>query len=171
MSEPKPKPLLSHTDAQGKARMVDVASKDVTERAAVAEGYVRVSPALAAAIRGNTLTKGNLIDVARLAGIQAAKRTDELIPLCHSLPLDRVDVSIELDGGRVHITAGVGTHARTGVEMEALTAVAVAALTVIDMGKAIDKGMVVEGIMVIEKHGGRSGHYRAAGHADPGDTA
>lgn len=133
----------------------------MTERIAVAECFVRVSGALAKAIRGNMLKKGDLLSVARLAGIQAAKRTDELIPLCHSLPLDSVDVEAELKGSRVRIRATARTHAKTGVEMEALTAAAVAALTVIDMGKAIDKGMVVEGLRVLEKRGGRSGHYVA----------
>ena len=141
--------------------MVDVGAKPVTERTAIAEGFVRISGALAIAIKQNALAKGNLLDVARLAGIQAAKRTDELIPLCHSLPLDRADVRLELDGELIRIVAEVATHARTGVEMEALTAVSVAALTVIDMGKALDKGMVIEGIRVIAKRGGRSADYSA----------
>ncbi len=158
---PKPKAKLSHTDARGRARMVDVGEKAITERIAVAEGYVTVSAALARAIKQNHLKKGNLLEVARLAGIQAAKRTDELIPLCHSLPLDSVDIQATLGSERVHLIATARTHARTGVEMEALTAVAVAALTVIDMGKAIDKGMVIEGVRVIEKRGGRSGTYIA----------
>jgi cyclic pyranopterin phosphate synthase len=143
------------------ARMVDVGAKPVTERVAVAEAVVRVSVELARAIRENSLKKGNLMEVARLAGIQGAKRTADLIPLCHTLALDHVDVRVELDEGRVRITAEVRTHARTGVEMEALTAAAVAALTVIDMGKAVDKGMVIEGVRVLEKRGGRSGEYRA----------
>ncbi len=143
------------------ARMVDVGEKPVTERVAVAEAVVRVSAELARAIRENGLKKGNLLEVARLAGIQGAKRTADLIPLCHTLALDAVDVRAELEEGRVRITAEVRTHARTGVEMEALTAVMVAALTVIDMGKAVDKGMVVEGVRVLEKRGGRSGEYRA----------
>ena len=159
---PKPKAKLSHTDARGRARMVDVGEKPITERIAIAEAYVTVSAALARAIRQNQLKKGNLLEVARLAGIQAAKRTDELIPLCHSLPLDSVDVEAKLVFRRVRLTATARTHARTGVEMEALTAVAVAALTVIDMGKAIDKGMTVDGVRVIEKRGGRSGTYRAS---------
>ncbi len=141
--------------------MVDVGAKPVTERAATAEAFVRVSPALARAIRKDSLAKGPVFEVARLAGIQAAKRTDELIPLCHSLPLDGVDIELALTGRRVRITATARTHARTGVEMEALTAAAVAALTVIDMGKAIDKGMAIEGLRVLEKRGGRSGHYIA----------
>jgi cyclic pyranopterin phosphate synthase len=154
---------LSHAGADGRARMVDVGDKAVTERVAIAEARVRISPKLVAAIRENTLKKGNLLEVARLAGIQAAKRTGELIPLCHSLPLDGVEVEARLEEGCVRIRSEARTHARTGVEMEALTAAAVAALTVIDMGKAVDKGMVVEGLRVLEKRGGRSGHYLAPG--------
>jgi cyclic pyranopterin phosphate synthase len=172
MSEPSRKlsGTLSHIGPDGRARMVDVGGKPETERVAVAEGFVRVSAALEEAIRGNTLAKGNLLEVARLAGIQAAKRTDELIPLCHSLPLDAVDVRATLEPGRVRLRAEARTHARTGVEMEALVAVSVAALTVIDMGKAVDKGMIVEGVRLLEKRGGRSGHYvadtGAGGHAE-----
>jgi len=141
--------------------MVDVGGKGVTERSASAEGFVRVSAALARAIARDGLAKGSALEVARLAGVLAAKRCDELIPLCHSLPLDAVDVDAHLERGRVRITATVRTTARTGVEMEALTAVTVACLTVIDMGKGVDKGMVIEGVRVTEKRGGRSGHYRA----------
>ncbi len=141
--------------------MVDVGEKPVTARAATAEGFVRVSPALAARIRANRLKKGSLFDVARLAAIQAAKRTDELIPLCHTLPLDSVDVDLALQRGRVVIRATARTHSKTGVEMEALTAVAIAALTVIDMGKSVDREMTIEGVRVTEKHGGRSGSYHA----------
>jgi cyclic pyranopterin phosphate synthase len=162
MAEPHP-PNLSHIGPDGAARMVDVGDKPVTKRHAAAEAYVRISPELEARIRENALAKGNLLEVARLAGIMAAKRTQELIPLCHSLPLDYVHVQATLapEGGRVHIRAEAGTHSRTGVEMEALTAVTVAALTVIDMGKAVDRAMVIEGVRVIEKSGGRSGDYRA----------
>lgn len=152
---------LSHIDSTGKARMVDVGQKPVTERLARAECYVRVSAALAKAIRTNSLKKGDVLGVAKLAGIQAAKRTDELIPLCHSLPLDSIDVDLKVSGSRVHITTTARTHAKTGVEMEALTAASVAALTVIDMGKSIDKSMVVEGLRILEKSGGRSGHFIA----------
>ncbi|MBL8763815.1 MAG: cyclic pyranopterin monophosphate synthase MoaC [Phycisphaerae bacterium] len=153
---------LSHVAPDGTARMVDVGEKPITARSATAEGFVRVSPDLARAIRENTVKKGSVLEVARLAGILAAKRTDELIPLCHTLPLDAVDVAATLDEGRVRVTATVRTQSRTGVEMEALTAVSVACLTVIDMGKAIDKGMVIEGVRVLEKHGGRSGSYSTA---------
>jgi cyclic pyranopterin monophosphate synthase len=152
---------LSHTDPQGRARMVDVGDKPITRRQATAEAFVRISSALAQAIRENTLKKGNLLETARLAGITAAKRTDELIPLCHTLPLDQVDVQATLEEGRVRLTATATTHAKTGVEMEALTAVSIAALTVIDMGKAIDKSMTIESIRILEKTGGRSGDYRA----------
>lgn len=153
---------LSHIAPDGTARMVDVGAKPITARSATAEGFVRVSPDLARAIRENTVRKGSVLEVARLAGILAAKRTDELIPLCHTLPLDAVDVQATLEVGRVRVTATVRTQSRTGVEMEALAAVSVACLTVIDMGKAIDKGMVVEGVRVLEKHGGRSGSFTAA---------
>lgn len=156
-----PDPSLTHIGPDGAARMVDVGGKPETERVAIAEGFVRISPDLERAVRENAVAKGNLLEVARLAGIQAAKRTDELIPLCHSLPLDCANVEATVEPGRIRLRAEARTHAKTGVEMEALTAVAVAALTVIDMGKAIDKGMVVEGVRLIEKRGGRSGTYRA----------
>ena len=156
-----PSPSLSHLDAHGRASMVDVGAKPVTQRRAVAEARVRISPALAERIAHNTLTKGDLLAVARLAGIQAAKRTDELIPLCHSLPLDSIDVRAELRTDHVYLWAEAKVNARTGVEMEALTAVSIAALTVIDMGKSIDQTMVIEGVRLLEKVGGRSGHFRA----------
>lgn len=158
---------MSHLAAGGSARMVDVGEKPISGRSATAEGFVRVSPALARAIGENTVEKGSVLETARLAGILAAKRTDELIPLCHPLPLDMVDVSAALEPEttdspcRVRVIATVRAHARTGVEMEALTAVAAACLTIVDMGKAIDKGMVIEGLRVLEKHGGRSGAYVA----------
>jgi len=159
-----PRSGLSHVDEHGTARMVDVGDKPATVRRAVAEGRVRINAELACAIRDNTLVKGNLLQVARLAGIQAAKRTDELIPLCHSLPLDAVDVQAALGDDCVELRAEARTTWKTGVEMEALTAVTVAALTVIDMGKAIDKAMVIEGVRLIEKTGGKSGDYRAPPH-------
>ena len=152
---------LSHIDESGRARMIDVGDKPATERVAISEARVRVSKQLADQIRANTLAKGNLLDVARLAGIQGAKRTSDLIPLCHPLPLEVVHVSADLDGQSVIIRTQARTTAKTGVEMEALTAAAVAALTVIDMGKAVDKGIVIESIRVLEKRGGRSGHYIA----------
>ena len=152
---------LSHVDATGKAKMVDVSDKPTTTRKALAEDKVIVSDELAQAITANSLKKGNLLEVARLAGIQAAKRTDELIPLCHSLPLDGLNITAELQDNRVVITAEAITSAKTGVEMEAYTAVAVAALTVIDMGKAIDRGMVIESIRLLSKTGGQKGDYQA----------
>jgi cyclic pyranopterin phosphate synthase len=156
-------PTLSHVDAGGSARMVDVGDKSVTRRRAVAEGRVRASAALLDAISQDTVKKGNVLETARLAGIQAAKETSRLVPLCHPLPLDVVDVDCHVDEPFVRITATAQATAKTGVEMEALTAVSVAALTVIDMGKAIDPGMVIEGIRLIEKTGGTSGDYRADG--------
>jgi cyclic pyranopterin phosphate synthase len=153
---------LSHLDEEGRVRMVDVGDKPVTARRAVAEGRVRVSDDLLAAIRDQRVPKGNLLEVARVAGIQAAKGTDRLIPLCHSLPLDVVSIDLELGSGDIRIRAEVRTTARTGVEMEALTAVTVAALTVIDMGKAIDRTMVIEHVRLVEKSGGRSGDFRAS---------
>jgi cyclic pyranopterin phosphate synthase len=152
--------LLSHVDAAGLARMVDVGAKPVTRRRAVAEGCVRVSAALAAQIEANSLRKGNLLEVARLAGVQAAKRTGELIPLCHPLVIDFVNVEARLDGRVVRLRAEVACEGKTGVEMEALTAAAVAALTVIDMGKAVDPDMVIEDIRLLEKTGGRSDYRR-----------
>ena len=142
---------LSHVDESGSAHMVDVGDKPLTVRRAVAEGRVRISEALARAIAANQLAKGDLLQVARLAGIQAAKRTDELIPLCHSLPLDAVDVQATLGDGCVELRAEARTTWKTGVEMEALTAVSTAALTIYDMCKAIDKQMVISGISVTSK--------------------
>ena len=158
---------LSHIDEAGAAAMVDVGAKPITHRVAIAEAIVEISADLAQAVRDNTLKKGDLLAVARIAGIQAAKRTDELIPLCHSLPLDAVDVKLELSEAgatqqTIRIVTTASTHARTGVEMEALTAASVAALTVIDMGKAIDKAIVVRSLRLLEKRGGRSGTYTAA---------
>lgn len=160
MEQQRTQPGLSHVDAAGRAKMVDVGDKIATDRRAVAGGCVRVSAELARQIAANTLKKGNLLEVARLAGIQAAKRTSDLIPLCHPLPLDNVSVDVTLDGERVRIVAEARVHARTGVEMEALTAVAVAALTVIDMGKAVDPAMVIEDIALLEKTGGKADYRR-----------
>lgn len=158
---PTARAKLSHIDNAGRARMVNVAHKPVTARTASAEGFVRISAALARQIRTGGLAKGNLLDVARLAGILAAKRTDELIPLCHTLPVDAIEIDVKLQGSRIAIGATVRTHARTGVEMEALVAVSVAALTVIDMGKAVDRAMVIEGVRVTSKSGGSSGDWSA----------
>jgi cyclic pyranopterin phosphate synthase len=147
---------LTHVDAQGQAHMVDVSEKAATVRRAVAEGRVRINEALAQAIEHQSLEKGDLFSAARLAGIQAAKRTDTLIPLCHSLPLDHVDLAVWLDRPHVKLRATVSVTAKTGVEMEALTAVSVAALTVIDMGKALDKQMCIEAVELVQKSGGKS---------------
>lgn len=151
---------LTHTDPTGKAQMVDVSAKTPTCRTAIAEGQVRISAELADRIAANTLAKGDLLTVARIAGIQAAKRTDELIPLCHTLPLDHINVEAWLEPPYVKLRATVSLTARTGVEMEALTAVSVAALTVIDMGKAVDPAMTIEQVRLIEKAGGQRGIVR-----------
>jgi cyclic pyranopterin phosphate synthase len=153
------RPELTHIDAEGRLAMVDVSDKAVTTRRAVARGVVRMHPDTVRAVREATLKKGDAIATARLAGIMAAKRTDELIPLCHSLPLDHVEVAIALLDDRAIITATASTSSRTGVEMEALTAVSVAALTLYDMCKAIDKGLVIGPVELLEKHGGRSGSF------------
>lgn len=155
------KSILTHVDARGRAAMVDVGQKAVTARRAVAEARVMISAELANRIRKNSLAKGNVLDVARLAGIQAAKRTDELIPLCHSLPLDSIQVRAELRRDHVYIWSEAKVTAKTGVEMEALLAVAIAALTVIDMGKSIDRAMTIQGLRMLEKEGGCSGHFVA----------
>jgi cyclic pyranopterin phosphate synthase len=152
---------LTHIDAQGNARMVDVGEKPLTERWAIAEGWVALHPEALSAITEGRVKKGDVLAIAQLAGIQGAKRTSDLIPLCHPLPIDAVELSLEPVGGRIHIRAQVKAHWRTGVEMEALTAVSAAALTVYDMVKAIDKGVRIEGVRLLEKHGGRSGSYRA----------
>lgn len=158
---PSATPGLTHVDQNGHARMVDVGAKPVTRRTAAAEAVVRISAELHERIEQNSLAKGNLLEVARLAGVQAAKRTDELIPLCHTVPLDVVNVRASLERGCVRIWAEAATSARTGVEMEALVAATVAALTVVDMGKAVDRSMVIDSVRVLEKRGGRSGDYAA----------
>ena len=154
---------LTHFDAQGQAHMVDVSAKAETHRVARATGTIRMQPATLALIREGTAKKGDVIGVARIAAIQAAKRTSDLIPLCHPLPITRVAVEFELDeaASSVRCTAQVETLGRTGVEMEALTAVQVGLLTVYDMCKATDRGMRIEGIRLVEKEGGRSGHWKA----------
>ncbi|MGQ0627884.1 MAG: cyclic pyranopterin monophosphate synthase MoaC [Phycisphaerales bacterium] len=161
MPRPPRAPSLSHLDPRGKARMVDVGEKPITLRIASAEAFVRVSAALARAIRANALKKGDLLATAQLAGVMAAKQTATLIPLCHPLPIDQVELTATLVGRRVRIRSTVRTHARTGVEMEALVAVSAAALTVIDMGKAIDRAMVIEGLRITAKSGGRRGSWSA----------
>jgi cyclic pyranopterin phosphate synthase len=152
---------LSHIDAHGRAKMVDVSSKEVTARMARATGSIRMKPETLDAIRSNAVAKGDVLGVARIAGIMAAKRTAELIPLCHPLPLTDVSVDIVFDdtlpGVRVEATAR--TAAQTGVEMEAIVAVSVTLVTVYDMAKAVDKSMVIGEILLTEKVGGRSGHW------------
>ena len=142
--------------------MVDVGAKDVTERRAVARATVRMSAATAAAVRSGDAPKGDVLGTARLAGIMAAKRTDELIPLCHSLPLSYVGVEAEAGEDRVTLTAEARTTAQTGVEMEALTAASVAALTVYDMVKGLEKGVEIAEVVLLEKTGGKSGDWRRA---------
>ena len=153
--------------------MVDVAAKDVTHRVAVAAGRIRMQPATLALISSGSAKKGDVIGIARIAAIQAAKRTADLIPLCHPLPLTRVSVDFELDqkSSAVHCRAQVETLGRTGVEMEALTAVQIGLLTVYDMCKAADRGMVMEQIRVLEKHGGKSGDWSANVSPEPGPEA
>jgi cyclic pyranopterin phosphate synthase len=154
---------LTHFDAAGAARMVDVGDKPATARRAVARGAVRMAPATLALVREGRAAKGDVLAVARLAGIMAAKRTAELIPLCHPLALTRVELDLAPaeDAPRVEIEARVGVQGPTGVEMEALTAVAVAALTVYDMLKAVDRGMAIEDVRLVLKEGGASGRFAA----------
>jgi cyclic pyranopterin monophosphate synthase len=162
---------LSHVDAKGKARMVDVGDKPVTTREALARGEIVMSTAALRLIRSGGIAKGDPLQTARLAGIMAAKQTSALIPLCHPLPLTLVAVELTPTRRGYRIDARVRTSAQTGVEMEALTAVAVAALTIYDMVKAVDKAMVIGDICLIEKKGGRSGHYRRASRASRASRA
>lgn len=155
MSEPR----LTHLDAAGHARMVDVSAKDVTVRTATAAGTVRLSEECVALLRAGEVPKGDALAVARIAGIQGAKRTPDLIPLCHPLMVSGVSVELTVVDSGVDITATVKTNERTGVEMEALTAVSVAALTVIDMVKAVDRRAVITDVRVLAKSGGRSGDW------------
>jgi cyclic pyranopterin phosphate synthase len=154
---------LTHFDAHGQAHMVDVAAKSETHRVARATGSIRMLPATLALVVSGTAKKGDVIGIARIAAIQAAKRTADLIPLCHPLPLTRVAVEFEVDeaASAVHCSVQAETLGRTGVEMEALTAVQVGLLTIYDMCKAVDRGMVMEGIRLLEKQGGKSGHWVA----------
>jgi cyclic pyranopterin phosphate synthase len=159
---PRRKKQLTHLTNRGEARMVDVSAKPATERLAVAEGRVIMAPkTLALVVKGNA-KKGDVLGTARIAAIQAAKRTHELIPLCHPLPITQVEVDLAPDAGLpgIVVRARVKVAGKTGVEMEALTAVSVACLTIYDMVKAVERGMRIEGIRLVEKSGGRSGHYR-----------
>lgn len=151
---------LTHIDEHGRARMVDTSEKAITARRAVASAFVLMSPATVTAIRNQTTPKGDPLETARLAGIIAAKRTADLIPLCHPLPLTHVEVRAEIRDEGVYLEGEVTTMAQTGVEMEALTAVSVAALTVYDMCKALDKGMTICDVRLELKTGGKSGDYR-----------
>ena len=152
---------LSHTDSAGNPRMVDVSAKELTSRLARAQAVVRLGAVIAGQLADTPITaKGNVLQVARLAGIQAAKRTAELIPLCHPLPLERIDLEAELAGECIRIQATVAARARTGLEMEALTGVCVAALSVYDMCKALGKDIEITDIRLLEKSGGKSGRYQ-----------
>jgi cyclic pyranopterin monophosphate synthase len=154
-------PALTHIDSKGAARMVDVGAKGITERRAVARGLLRVSPATRALVRDGATPKGDVLAAARLAGIMAAKKTSELIPLTHPLPLTHAAVEITIQQDGIAIEATVSTSAQTGVEMEALTAVAVAGLTLYDMLKSVERGAQLTDIRLVEKTGGKSGTYRA----------
>ena len=152
---------LNHVSADGRARMVDVGAKKVTRRSAVAEAWVEVGGEIAGAIRATgSIAKGSVLETARVAGILAAKRTGELIPLCHPIPIDSISVDAELDGHRVRIVARVASEGKTGVEMEALTAASVASLTVYDMVKSAAKGVSIGPIRLLEKRGGKSGSWK-----------
>lgn len=150
---------LTHVDSEGRSRMVDVSGKEATRRVARAEAFVEMSAATLKLLRANALPKGNPLETARIAGIQAAKKTSELIPLCHPLPLTHVDVEITVARDGVRLESTASTKAETGVEMEALTAAAVAALTLYDMCKAVEKGITIGKVRLLEKSGGKSGHW------------
>lgn len=157
---------LTHLSDEGHARMVNVGDKAVTQRSAVASARVRIGAELNARIASKSLPKGDVLGVARIAGIMGAKRTADLIPLCHPLPIDGVEVELTLAKRHVDLVARVSTSARTGVEMEALTAVSVAALALYDMCKSVDRGMVIERVRLEEKRGGKSGVYRRGGRKE-----
>ena len=158
-TENNPNIHLTHLDDQGNAKMVDVGDKDITSRVAVARGHVSIQPETLRLIKEGLMKKGDVLTIAQIAGIMGAKKTSELIPLCHPMPLDKVDVDLELNDSesRIEISATAKTTSRTGVEMEALTAVTVAALTLYDMCKAVDRGMRIEAGRLVQKSGGRSG--------------
>ena len=153
---------LTHLDAHGNARMVDVGGKADSKRLAIASGRIRMSPEALEAIRAGDAPKGDVLAAARIAGIMAAKKTAELIPLCHPLSLDSVTVDFTFEQDALRATAAAALTGRTGVEMEAMTACLIALLTIYDMAKALDKAMVIEDVRLIEKQGGKSGHWRAA---------
>lgn len=153
---------LTHVDASGTARMVDVGGKSETARKAVAEGFIKIEPSALASIRAGDAPKGDVLGTARIAGIMAAKRTSDIIPMCHPLMLDAVNLDFDFAADGVKVLATASLTGRTGVEMEALTAVSAALLTIYDMAKALDKGMVIERIRLIAKSGGKSGDWHAA---------
>jgi cyclic pyranopterin monophosphate synthase len=153
---------LTHIDADGAARMVDVAGKSVTSREATATGHIAIAADALAAIRDGATKKGDVLAVARIAGIMAAKKTADLIPLCHPLPLTRVTLDLAIDADGITATATAATEGKTGVEMEALTAASVALLTIYDMAKALDRGMTITGLRLLAKSGGASGDWQAA---------
>jgi len=162
-------PELTHFDSTGASRMVDVGAKEVTSRRAVARGIVTMDPATLRTIQDRKIAKGDVLEVARLAGIMAAKKTPELIPLCHAIGLDSVEVRFEfLDDRTLQIETTVAVHAKTGVEMEALTALSVSALTIYDMCKAIDRGISLGPFLLVEKSGGKSGTWRRSVEELPG---
>lgn len=164
MSHPAERPQLTHVDERGAASMVDVTAKEETQRMARASGVIRMQPATLEAILANTLKKGDVLAVARVAGVMAAKRTSELIPLCHPIPLTDVRIDIEPDPALpgLRVEATVRTFGRTGVEMEAISAVCVTLVTVFDMVKAVDRRLLVTDVQLLEKQGGRSGHWTRA---------
>ena len=164
MSSSPPAATLTHFDAAGQAHMVDVGAKDETHRVAVATGFIRMQPATFALVQSGSAKKGDVIGIARTAAIMASKRTADLIPLCHPIALNRVAVDFELqpEDSSIHCTVTAETRGRTGVEMEALTAVQIGLLTIYDMCKAVDRGMTIDGVRLLEKHGGKSGDWMAS---------
>jgi len=160
MATKKSDSKLTHLDSEGKARMVDVTEKPVTSRRAVAESFIRLSRNTLGLLKGGNLPKGNALETARLAGVMAAKRTPDFIPLCHPLLLSHANVDAEIEKNGVRFTAAVRCSGSTGVEMEALTAASVAALTLYDMVKAVEKSATIETIRLLEKSGGKSGHFK-----------
>ena len=152
---------LTHVDVQGAARMVDISAKPATRREAVTEGFITIAAPTLAAIAANAIAKGDVLATARIAGIMAAKRTADLIPLCHPLPIDAVTVDLAIEASGIRVTSSVVTTHGTGVEMEALTATSIALLTIYDMAKASDRGMAIGGVRLLRKSGGRSGEWLA----------
>ncbi|WP_404357508.1 cyclic pyranopterin monophosphate synthase MoaC [Methylotuvimicrobium sp. KM1] len=152
---------LTHFNQSGEAHMVDVGNKDITERVAIAEGYIEMNPTTLALIEQGTHKKGDVLGIARIAGIMASKKTADLVPLCHPLPISHVEVNLEIenDTSRVYCRTTVKTRGQTGVEMEALTAIQVSLLTVYDMCKAVDRGMTIQGVRLLKKSGGKSGDW------------